>query len=461
VATAPSSPERNTGYGRVATRAGDGLPFPPPRAQRRVRADEKSHVIVVLRATRDHQPTRVRRRTALAVVVAMAAAVLVGPAAHAQPDEGAAEQAAREIAAAQDRANGAAAKWSQAEADLSRLQDEAAQLTQERDALQAQVDALQAAVSQAAAERFMSSGSAGIPILTSYGQPLDQLSAAELGRVVSGTADDAFDQFAVSQRDLQRKADDLAAKQAEVQHQQEKYEALSTAAAAEVEHLKEVEQKRLADERVRLALEAQRREEQRRLAEQQAAEAAQRAAQEAQRAAEQQRAAALQAQQEQAAQGAAALAASDTAQPPAPDAGGQGGGAASAPADPGMICPVAGPSAYSDTWGAPRPGGRRHEGVDMIAPKGTPLVAVANGTVTRRRQNSNGALTVGLDADNGTHYFYGHLSAYAGSEGRVSQGDVIGYVGNTGTTVNHLHFEVHPGGGGPVDPTPYVRNAGC
>jgi murein DD-endopeptidase MepM/ murein hydrolase activator NlpD len=420
---------------------------------------------VVLRALRHHQPRRPRRRTALAIAVAAAASMVVGPAAHAQPDEGAAQQAAREIAAAQDRANQAAAKWSEAEADLSRLEDEAAQLTQQRDALQAQVDALHAVVSQAAAERFMSSGSEGIPILTGVRQPLDQLSAAELGRVVSGTADDAFDQFAVTQRDLHRKADDLVAKQAEVQDQREKYEALSKTAEAEVQHLQEVEQQRLADERVRLALEAQRREEQRRLAEQQAAEAAQRAAEEAQRAAEQQRAAALQAQQDQAAQAAqAAPAVGDTAQPPAAvaadAAAGQGQAAASAPADPGMICPVLGASAYSDTWGAPRPGGRHHEGVDMIAPRGTPLVAVANGTVSRRQQ-SNGALTVSLDADNGTRYFYGHLSSYAGSEGRVSQGELIGYVGNTGTTVNHLHFEVHPGGGGPVDPTPYVRNAGC
>ena len=215
--------------------------------------------------------------------------MVVGPVVHAQPDEGAAQQAAREIAAAQDHANQAAANWSQAEADLSRLQDEAAQLTQQRDALQAQVDALRAAASQAAAERFMSSGSEGIPILTGVRQPLDQLSAAELGRVASGTADDAFDQFALSQRDLQRKADDLAAKQAAVQHQREEYERLSKAAATEVQHLQEVEQKRLADERVRLALEAQRREEQRRLAEQQAAEAAQRAVEEAQKAAEQQR----------------------------------------------------------------------------------------------------------------------------------------------------------------------------
>jgi murein DD-endopeptidase MepM/ murein hydrolase activator NlpD len=69
---------------------------------------------------------------------------------------------------------------------------------------------------------------------------------------------------------------------------------------------------------------------------------------------------------------------------------------------------------------------------------------------------------VSLTADNGTRYYYGHLSAYEGSDGRKTAGQVIGYVGSTGrTTVNHLHFEVHPGGGAAVNPYPYVRNAGC
>ena len=402
-------------------------------------------------------------------------AALAGSVAHAQPDEGAAREAAREIAAAQDRANQAAAAWSEAEAQLETLQDQARTLEQERAALETQVASLRTSVEKAAAERFMAaSGSGGIPILTGYQQPLDQLSAAELGRVVSGTTDDAFDQFDVAQRDLQRKVDELADKRAEVEAQREKFQQAADTATAEVEHLKEVEEKRLADERVRLALEAQRREEQRRLAEEQAAEAAQRAAVEAQRVAEQQRAVEIQ-QAEQARAAAASAqevtaspAAGDTAQPPAAAANGQAdqqvfvaAPMAQAPADPGMICPVQGPTAYSDTWGAPRPGGRRHEGVDMISPKGTPLVAVADGDA-RFWTNSEGALGVSLSADNGSRYYYGHLTAYEGSAGRVSAGQVIGYVGATGaTTVNHLHFEVHPGGGAPVNPTPYVRNAGC
>ncbi len=424
------------------------------------------------------------RLLVVGLVVSLGATMLAG-AAYAQPDQSAARKAAQEIADAQDRANEAARQWSEAEADLTRLEDEAAQLEQERAVLQAQVDDLRTTVDHAAAERFMASGAAGIPILTGYQQPLDQLRTAELGRVAAGTSDDAFDKFDVAQRDLQRKADDLAAKQDEVAKQRVRYEQLAAKANEEVEHLQQVEQQRLADEQIRLALEAQRREEQRRLAEQQAAEAARQAAEEAQRAAAQQaqeEAAARQAAQDQAAQASAAQAASvpvanDVAQAPAPTGSQRaddtssdatsGGEAITAqpvsvaPANPGMLCPVQGPSAFSDTWGDGRPGGRHHEGVDMISPHGTPLVAVADGDA-RYWTNSEGALGVSLTADNGTRYYYGHLSSYEGSDGRKSAGQLIGYVGSTGrTTVNHLHFEVHPGGGAAVNPYPYVRNAGC
>jgi peptidoglycan LD-endopeptidase LytH len=448
----------------------------PTLAQDTARAstDHMSDACTTTRRPRQRAAARTSRRLAIAIVVAALTATSLAGAAHAQPDEGAAQQAAHEIAAAQDRANEAAKQWSLAEAELGTLQDEAAQLGQDRTALQAQVATLRTAVERAAAERFMSSGNGGIPILTGYQAPLDQLSAAELGRVAAGTSDDAFDRFDLAQRDLQRKADALTAKQAEVTQQRKRYEALSKDAAAQVEHLQQVEQKRRADERVRLALEAQRREEQRRLAARQAAEAAQRAAAEAQRAADQQRAdAARQAEQDQAAQAAAQQAAAapavdDVAQPPAPAGAGSSvtealaqQPSAAAPANSGMPCPVQGPTAYSDTWGDARPGGRHHEGVDMISPRGTPLIAVASGDA-RFWTNNQGALGVSLSADDGTHYYYGHLSAYQGSSGRVSVGQVIGYVGSSGdTTVNHLHFEVHPGGGAAVDPYPYVRNAGC
>ena len=93
----------------------------------------------------------------------------------------------------------------------------------------------------------------------------------------------------------------------------------------------------------------------------------------------------------------------------------------------------------------------------MMAPAGTPLVAVESGTVNFKTSELGGLL-VSLAANSGTRYFYGHLSAWEGSSRSVSQGDVIGYVGATGiTSVNHLHFEVHPGGGAAVNPYSYVR----
>ena len=98
----------------------------------------------------------------------------------------------------------------------------------------------------------------------------------------------------------------------------------------------------------------------------------------------------------------------------------------------------------------------------MLAPTGTPLQAVIGGFLSQR-DNVLGGITISLQGDNGNRYYYAHLSAYEGLEGRVEQGQIIGYVGDTGnaTGVPHLHFEIRPGGGFPVNPYPSVRGAGC
>ena len=126
-----------------------------------------------------------------------------------------------------------------------------------------------------------------------------------------------------------------------------------------------------------------------------------------------------------------------------------------------IVCPMNG-SAYGDSWGAPRSGGRSHEGVDMLAPMGTPIYAVVSGAVNFK-QNRLGGNAASLVGDNGNRYYYAHFASYEGASRRVEQGEVIGYNGDTGnaTGTPHLHFEVHPGGGLAVNPTPSVRAAGC
>jgi murein DD-endopeptidase MepM/ murein hydrolase activator NlpD len=127
---------------------------------------------------------------------------------------------------------------------------------------------------------------------------------------------------------------------------------------------------------------------------------------------------------------------------------------------PGIICPVRGAVSFVDSWGAPRGDTGPHQGVDMMASRGTPDVAVVSGTVVQK----GGAISgngVRLYGDDGNLYYYFHLDAYEGGPGHVTQGQVVGYVGNTGDAAGgptHTHFEVHPGGGAAVDPYPSVAS---
>lgn len=140
-------------------------------------------------------------------------------------------------------------------------------------------------------------------------------------------------------------------------------------------------------------------------------------------------------------------------------------GAASGAGGP-IACPVAGKTSFTDTWHAPRPGGRVHLGVDMFAVRGTPVVAPVAGVVDHA-DNSVGGLSFVLWGDDGTYYYGAHLHSHAAATGHVAAGTVVGYVGNTGNAVGtspHLHFEIHPGRrpgdpSSPVNPTGVVAQA--
>jgi murein DD-endopeptidase MepM/ murein hydrolase activator NlpD len=121
--------------------------------------------------------------------------------------------------------------------------------------------------------------------------------------------------------------------------------------------------------------------------------------------------------------------------------------------------PVLGTYTYQDDYGAPRHQGS-HEGNDIMAARGSLVVAVADGVIERmtRAETGLGGIWIWLQDAEGTEYYYAHLHTIADglrAGSRVTAGQVIGTVGNTGDArygAPHLHFEVHPGGAGPVNP---------
>jgi murein DD-endopeptidase MepM/ murein hydrolase activator NlpD len=427
------------------------------------------------------------------VLVVVLAAAVVPNVAGAQTTDDEAKTAAREIQQARDRANAAAASFFEAQSDLELLQDDAHRLGLEADLLETVVEELRRDVEGIALARFVSSGTSGIPLLTGIQAPQDQVQAEIFFDVMSNSGSDTLDRFDLAQKDLTAKRSDLEDRRTEVEDAQVTFARLQDLANAEVERLREIEADRLQDEAVQKALAAQVAAERARIEEQFRREAE----------------AAARALPNPGLEIPVTVATTTTVPVPittpdgsivVPDvpvtiaptttsppvetlptnSGASGGtsggrtgtgGAGSTPTPivlfngggyiDGIVCPMLG-SAYGDSWGAPRSGGRRHEGVDMLAPAGTPIYAVVNGNVTFK-QNRLGGNAVSLTGDNGTRYYYAHLSRYEGVSRRVIQGEIVGYNGDTGnaTGVPHLHFEIHPGGGLAVNPTPSVRAAGC
>jgi murein DD-endopeptidase MepM/ murein hydrolase activator NlpD len=125
-----------------------------------------------------------------------------------------------------------------------------------------------------------------------------------------------------------------------------------------------------------------------------------------------------------------------------------------------------GRTALRSSWGEPRSGHRHHQGIDIFARRGTPVVAAAEGVVVRIGTTDRlGGNTVWIAGKPSTLYYYAHLDGFRPGlqvGDRVAAGDVLGRVGNTGnarTTPPHLHFGMYPAARAfwPIDPTPMLK----
>jgi murein DD-endopeptidase MepM/ murein hydrolase activator NlpD len=139
---------------------------------------------------------------------------------------------------------------------------------------------------------------------------------------------------------------------------------------------------------------------------------------------------------------------------------------ASMPTPVALPVPVRGVQARGlrDTWHGARSGGRKHEGIDIFARRGTPVLAATEGIVLRVGTNKLGGQVVWVLGPGGQRHYYAHLDRHAEIENgqRVRAGTILGYVGTTGNaagTPPHLHYGIYEAGGA-VNPYPMLRSSG-
>lgn len=126
----------------------------------------------------------------------------------------------------------------------------------------------------------------------------------------------------------------------------------------------------------------------------------------------------------------------------------------------GWHCPVRGPVQFINDFGVSKPGGRFHDGVDLFAARGTPVVAPVPGRV-EQVTGTRAGLQFRLHGNDGHVYIGTHLDSF-GAAGQVDRGTVLGTVGTSGNAVGtapHLHFEIHVDGKRITNPYPTLRTA--
>jgi murein DD-endopeptidase MepM/ murein hydrolase activator NlpD len=127
-----------------------------------------------------------------------------------------------------------------------------------------------------------------------------------------------------------------------------------------------------------------------------------------------------------------------------------------------FVFPVGGKTTIGGPFGSFRPDVGAHQGNDLFADFGTPVVAVADGVIKNVGSLPISGNRLWVYADGGDQFFYAHLASFAPAavdERHVEAGTILGYLGNTGDaepTPPHLHFEIHPNGGKAVDPNAFL-----
>jgi peptidoglycan LD-endopeptidase LytH len=362
----------------------------------------------------------------LLTFLAVAVGSTVGPSGRADAqtadeDQRAAEKAVRDILKARRQADAAARAFADAEDQVAQTEEDLAKVEADQAALQQKTATLRSAVQQLAVLRYVQgAGDTGGLLLGS--RVSDQLQADQYAEIAARAGAQDVDAYETSLQDLERSRALLETAKKKSTQAAANFKAQRKNLEKKIVALQKAEAQRQKDAAVRRALEA------------------------------------IAAEQRRQAEAAAAKAAAEAAARASALGGSPVIGSRVYVAS-GLLCPVAGPSTFVDTWGAARSGGRRHQGVDMLSARGTPSVAVVAGTI-RISQNRLGGNALWLNGADGNTYYYAHFDHY-GKGGAVNAGDVIGYVGDTGNArgTPHLHFEVHPGGGPAVDPYPTARAA--
>jgi murein DD-endopeptidase MepM/ murein hydrolase activator NlpD len=118
-----------------------------------------------------------------------------------------------------------------------------------------------------------------------------------------------------------------------------------------------------------------------------------------------------------------------------------------------------------NTWGAPRSQGREHQGIDIFAPRGTAVFAATHGVVWKMGQNRLGGNAVWILGPGAQMHYYAHLDRFADIAvgNRIFQGEILGFVGNTGNargTPPHLHYGIYTISGQPINPYPMLSSPG-